>query len=312
MDHPPLSIGVDGGGTKTELILVDASGRILAQHTTGGCNPSHLGADGARAVLLTALEALLAESKIEPSSRSLSHPKSKIRATRLFMAGSPAAWQEIAGLIHGFGKVETDTDALPVLELATDGEPGLVLHAGTGSFVSARAPDGSLHYAGGLGWRFGDPGSGFDLGRRAIAHALLELQGWSIPSGLGEALQEHTGLVDETAIKRSLYSSPDANAHIAGFSRRVMELVQQGCPPARAVLDASLNDLIAQARLVTDKLFPGATAITCGVSGTILNTPAATAALKALAETHAWRVHYRFITDPPIEGVRRLLVRANP
>lgn len=305
MDHPPLSIGVDGGGTKTDLILVDCSGRILAQHVTGGCNPSHLGADGARAVLLTALEALLAASKIE-------HPKPKIRATRLFMAGSPAAWQEIAGLIHGFGRIETDTDALPVLELATGGQPGLVVHAGTGSFVSARAPDGSVHYAGGLGWRFGDPGSGFDLGRRAIAHALLELQGWSPASGLGEALQEHTGLADETAIKRSLYTSPDANAHIAGFARRVLELIPRGCKPAQLVLATSIADLVAQARLVTDKLFPGATAIACGVSGAILNTPAAAFALKALAETQAWPVHYRFITEPPIEGVRRLLVRANP
>ena len=36
-----------------------------------------------------------------------------------------------------------------------------------------------MHYAGGLGWRFNDPGSGYDLGRRAIARALLD--DWTTP-----------------------------------------------------------------------------------------------------------------------------------
>ena len=74
---------------------------------------------------------------------------------------------------EGFGKVVACDDSRPVLELATGGKPGLVLHAGTGSFVAAQAPDGTLHYAGGTGWRFGDPGSGYDLGLlRAVTNAV--------------------------------------------------------------------------------------------------------------------------------------------
>ncbi len=288
------SIGVDGGGTKTDLILVDGAGTIIARHGAAGCSPSHLGIDGARAVLTDALVAVRGD-----------HP---VTRTRLFMAGSPAAWREIAAQLHGFGRISTDTDALPVLELGTGGEPGLVLHAGTGSFVVARAPDGSTHYAGGLGWKFGDPGSGYELGRRAIAHALLELQGWATPTGLGDALKQHTGLDDAPAITRSLYAQADANARIAAFTRRVLELAGNGCAPAQAALAGSLAELVAQGRLVTTKLFPDATRITCGVSGAILNTAVATFTLQALAENHAWPVEFRFITEPPIEGVRRLLL----
>lgn len=288
------SIGVDGGGTKTDLILVDATGTIVGRHTAAGCSPSHLGVDGARTVLTDALVAVRGD---RPVTR-----------TRLFMAGSPATWREIAAQLHGFGRVSTDTDALPVLELGTGGEPGLVLHAGTGSFVVARAPDGSTHYAGGLGWKFGDPGSGYELGRRAVAHALLELQGWAAASGLGDALREHTGLNDAPAITRSLYAEADANARIAGFARRVLELAAAGCAPAQAALAGSLTELVEQGRLVTAKLFPDATHITCGVSGAILNTPVATFTLQALAASRAWPVGFRFISEPPIEGVRRLLI----
>jgi N-acetylglucosamine kinase-like BadF-type ATPase len=300
--NPSYRIGVDGGGTKTELILVDAAGNIVARHIGPGCSPSHLGADKARTVLLAALESLLAESK-------LPEPKTQIAATKLFMTGSGATWREIAALLHGYGTVTNFPDSLPVLELATGGAPGLALHAGTGSFVAARAPDGSVHYAGGLGWRFGDPGSGYELGRRAIAAALLELQGWAPATALSEALKTHVALHDAAAITRYFYTDPDANARIAAFAPRAIELAQQGCRPAQFALASSLAELVAQARLVTDKLFPGAKSILCGVSGAVLNNPAATYALRALAETHGWPVEFRFITEPPSEGVRRLVQR---
>lgn len=302
MANPPYRIGVDGGGTKTELILVDRTGTVVARHVGPGCNPSHLGADGARTVLLTALEALAEKSKIQ-------NPKSKIQATRLYVAGSAGTWHEIAALLHGYGTVTHGPDSLPVLELATNGGPGLVLHAGTGSFVAARAPDGTVHYAGGLGWRFGDPGSGYELGRRAIASALLELQGWAPATGLGEALQAHTGLSDAASITRLFYTDPETNARIAAFAPRTIELAQKGCRPAQVALASSVGELVAQGRLVTEKLFPGAKDITCGVSGAVLNNPAAHYALQAFAESNGWPVKLHFITEPPSEGVRRLLLR---
>ena len=103
-------------------------------------------------------------------------PAPMIVSTLLCMAGSRSFWQAFAADLTGYGRVSTMDDSRPVLELATHGQPGIVLHGGTGSFVAARAPDGSLHYAGGLGWRFGDAGSGYDIGRRTIIRALLEAQ----------------------------------------------------------------------------------------------------------------------------------------
>lgn len=309
MANPSYRIGVDGGGTKTELLLVDSAGVIVARHVGPGCNPSHLGADKARTVLLTALEALLAESSSSKSLGQIENPKSKISATRLFVAGSAVTWREIVAQLHGYGAVTHGPDSLPVLELATGGAPGLVLHAGTGSFVAARAPDGSVHFAGGLGWRFGDPGSGYELGRRAIASALMELSGWSPATGLGAALQAHLGLEDAIAIKGALYADPEVNARVAAFAPAVIALAAKGCHPAQAALAGSIGELVAQGRLVTEKLFPGAKDITCGVSGAVLNNPAAHYALQAFAEANAWPVKMHFITEPPSEGVRRLLLR---
>jgi N-acetylglucosamine kinase-like BadF-type ATPase len=320
-----LRIGVDGGGTKTDCILLDEHGAVAAHRTAPGCNPSLVGPERARAVLTEALQALVAEASRLPDPGGTPLEKAGMRPALipaagsssttvdrvlLCMAGSQSFWRETAAGLEGYGRVETMSDSLPVLELATDGGPGLVVHAGTGSFVAARAPDGSVHYAGGLGWRFGDPASGYDLGRRAIALALLELQDWLPRTALAEQLCAHTGLADYTANSRWLYRGEDANATIAAFAPRVVELAGQGCAPAQRVIVESLTDVSALVNAVCSRLFPGATIhapVPCGVSGALLNQPPCWFALCALAATHAWPVELRPVTARPIEGVRRLL-----
>ena len=309
MKNSSYKIGVDGGGTKTEFILVDASGAVVARHLASGCNPSQVGPEKAREILVAGLDVLLSQSKIET-------PKSKIAATHLYMAGSPAFWRETADALCDCGSVTTGPDSLPVLELATGGAPGLVLHAGTGSFVTARAPDGSVHYAGGLGWKLGDAGSGFDLGRRAISHALLELQALSWSRGnpaavspLATALRSHTGLADYAANSRFFYNDPGANASIAAFAPRVLELAEHDCGPAQQVVADSVTDLARLADQVIHRHFPAMTApVPCGVSGRILNSVPAAFALRSLAAKLRWPVALNFITASPSEGVRRLLL----
>jgi len=307
-------IGVDGGGTKTEFILVDAAGTIIARHLAAGCNPSQCGPDNSRAILQAGLAALL-------ESAPASGLRPPVSALHLYMAGSTATWREIAAGLSGFGALVIAPDSLPVLELATGGAPGLVLHAGTGSFVTARPPDGSVHYAGGLGWKLGDAGSGFDLGRRGLALALLELQ--ALPpsaagspplqqvSPLAEALRAHTGLADYAANSRFFYQDPAANAAIAGFAPRVLELAEQDCGPAQQVVADSVTDLARLADQVIHRLFPAPTApLPCGVSGRILNSVPAAFALRSLAAKLRWPVALHFITESPAEGVRRLLVKS--
>lgn len=292
-------IGVDGGGSKTECILVDAAGEIIARHLAPGCNPNVVGVEQARLIVTDALCALLAQAKIHDA-------RSAVAATRLFMSGAPGFWQEFAAQLEGFGLTSAAPDSLPVLELATDGRPGLVIHSGTGSFVAARAPDGAIHYAGGLGWRFGDPGSGYDLGRRAISRALLELQGWSTPSRLSVVVRDHCGLEDAGAITRFFYQDSSPNAKISALAPHVLHLATEGDLTAHQILLDSTVELLELAARVATTLFPGTALDTlpAGLSGPILTHPTV---LQALAPRSP--LAFRPVEGSPIEGVRRLLRR---
>jgi N-acetylglucosamine kinase-like BadF-type ATPase len=288
-------IGIDGGGTKTECILVDPSGAIAARHTGPGCSPSLVGAPRSREIAAGVLKEVRAE-----------HPSVAISHTLLCMAGSRAFWKEVGDGLVGFGQISTMDDSVPVLELATRGDPGLVIHAGTGSFVAARSLDGAVHYAGGIGWRFGDEGSGYDLGRRAIARALLELQGWAEPSGLGALVRERTGKSTSGEVSVYFYGDPATNNGVAGLAPDVLRLAGAGDPAAGEAVSHSVLHLLGLAVSVTDQLFPGKRpeSFRAGVSGHILNHPFAYRALLSKAPFPLTKV-----TESPIEGVRLLLAR---
>lgn len=295
-------IGVDGGGTKTELILVDAEGAEIARLIAAGCNPSQVGSEQARQILHQAL-AELTHKYPGPVSHSV-----------LCMAGNGAFWQETASALKNYGTVTTLDDSHPVLELATNGKPGLVLHAGTGSFVAARAFDDSIYYSGGLGWKFGDPGSGFDIARRALASALLELQSHRTAGGalspLAEATCEHTGLKDYSGNSRFFYHDPAANAKIATFAPHVLALAENGESSAIKSVNESVADLAYQANQAIVRLFPNPSPVVpCGISGRILNSSPAAAAIRSLANQLKWPVDLKFMDIPPIEGVRQLLAK---
>ena len=296
--NPIYKVGVDGGGSKTECILIDEAGAIVRRQVAPASNPNVVGAEQARLVVTDALCALIAN-----------HP-GEISETALFMAGNRPFWQEFAASLTGFGRANSGDDSLPVLELATDGGPGIVLHSGTGSFVAARDRDGAVHYAGGLGWRFGDPGSGYDLGRRAIARGLLELQGWAPPSRLGATIRDATPLgelADAAMLTKYFYSEPTPNQKIAALAPAVLRLAAEGDYTAHLLILESTGELLDLAVRVAAKLFPDTAAdeLPAGLSGPILTHAVVQEALVPRSP-----LALVALTEAPIEGVRRLLARS--
>lgn len=296
----PFRIGVDGGATKTECILVDAAGEIVARHLAPGCNPNLLGAEQARLVITDALCHLVQDAA--------GHPR-PVASTHLFVAGSRTFWRDTALHLTGFGEITVADDSLPVLELATCGQPGLVLHAGTGSFVAARDPAGNLHYAGGTGWRFGDPAGGYDLGRRAISRALLELQGWTPMTRLGPTVRDATGLgtaADAAAVTRFFYQHPEPNRAIAALAPALLRLAAEGDATVLQLVTEAVEELAALATRVATRLFPDRPLDTlpAGLSGPILTHSAVVPLLTARSPLPLVPV-----TGTPIEGVHRLVLR---
>ena len=322
-------IGVYGDDAKTEYILVDSAGRISAHRTTIGCNPNlFLDQDTIRSVLIEAMAELVAAAKTL-------HPGGRLTHTVLCMPGNQSFWHGIAARIPDYSPVSILGTYVPTLELAINGQPGLVLHCGRlHSFVAARGPDGTLHCAGNFGWRISDASSHYDLGRRALIRTLQELQGWAGPSELGQVIgvamklpdaerrrikqvPPESGILsdamksnDATALAILLDTPPTSPAMVADLAQHVFTLAAAGDGAATAIMRDSVAELCRLAGTVQEKLFgrptPASHGLVVGLSGPILQTSPARAALKL---AFGDKVKFVPITDTPVEGLRRLLAR---
>jgi N-acetylglucosamine kinase-like BadF-type ATPase len=162
-------LGFDGGGTKTDCVLADASGQVLERSTAGPSNPVRTGYTKAWFSLSEAADAVLGRHKIRADGiqgvcaglGGAGRSGVARRATTFFERSYPNA------------KVLVTTDLEIALEAAFGAGEGIMLLAGTGSAAFGRDANGHTARAGGRGPWFSDEGSAFDIGRRAFQAVAL-------------------------------------------------------------------------------------------------------------------------------------------
>ena len=158
-----LVLGFDGGGTKTECVLMDETGVVLARSRAGASNAVNVGAEASAAALADAgLRALRMASK---SPKDVSFVLAGISG-----AGEPSARSAIqSNLQPSFPQATIAITSDLVLSLGATGEsPSAVVIAGTGSAALGKS-GGKMARSGGFGPIIGDVGSANDIGRKTTA-----------------------------------------------------------------------------------------------------------------------------------------------
>lgn len=157
-------LGFDGGGTKTECVLMDETGAILARSRSGASNVVNVGAKASAAALAEAGREALHMAEKQPSNVAFV-------LAGISGASEPAAQAEIEALLQPtFPNASiVITSDLPLTLAATGEIPSVVVIAGTGSAVLGRTAPLKLARAGGFGPIIGDPGSANDIGRKTVA-----------------------------------------------------------------------------------------------------------------------------------------------
>jgi N-acetylglucosamine kinase-like BadF-type ATPase len=227
-------LGFDGGGTKTECVLMDESRQILAHARSGPSNPARVGVEVALASLLEAAEKALAASGI---------PAADVAAIYGAIAGvgNPQVNSDLGRKLRlkfPNATVLLDTD-LNVALAATQEIPSVLVIAGTGSAVLGRDSLDHLAREGGLGPILGDPGSAYDIGRKAVVISLRQSRhGENSPLGKEILSAFHC---DWTELQSQIFANAD------GVLSRVFPIVakaaSEGDNSARDVLHSAAEDL---------------------------------------------------------------------
>jgi len=197
-------LGFDGGGTKTECVLMDAAGKIVARTVSGPSNPYRVGVESAareieKAADLCLKEAGLGRNAVAAIGAGLAgtgDPKLKEGMCASLEASFPGA------------AVSIFTDLETALAAAGEG-PVIVLVAGTGSAAIGRNAQGQIWRTGGQGPRLGDDGSAFDIGSRAVARAMRERERKGTESVLGMKILEQLGCASWKELQERADEQPD-------------------------------------------------------------------------------------------------------
>jgi N-acetylglucosamine kinase-like BadF-type ATPase len=197
-------LGFDGGGTKTECVLLDSQQRIRATTRSGPSNPFRIGHEAATTALNEAAQSAAREAGIDLQ---------KIAALCAGLAGvgssqSHEEMQEHIANAFPNAKIRLITDLELSLESIAQRE-AIVLVAGTGSSALGRDAQGHTARAGGHGPLLSDQGSAFDVGRLAVAAAVRERDRTGSDSPIGTEILHHLKFSNWTELRDRARAAAD-------------------------------------------------------------------------------------------------------
>ncbi len=246
----PITLGVDGGGTKTVCIVLDQAKTVIGTGRAGSTNRNSVGDAVAKANLHEAIQVAMQASGCKGQA---------IAGICLGMAGVDRAGEQtivaewVAEVLPGVQALIYN-DALVALASGTGGDLyGVVVISGTGMIVYGVDRAGQRRRAGGWGPLISDLGGGYDLGRAALRAVANATDGTGPPTALQHAVLTHLGLTEPQAIIPWAYAEISW-ARIAALAPLVSTCAQQGDRVANAIVDQAAADLAAPVQAVVQGL----------------------------------------------------------
>lgn len=240
-------LGLDGGGTKTECVLLDEMQRVVTRSRGGPSNPMRVGFGGALAAVCEAVRIAIHNAQISADEivslcagiAGTAYPKSAVKMKHLLE-------EEFPGKIV---RVCTDLDL--TLE-GTGVGAAVVLIAGTGSAAVGRDAQGNTGRVGGHGPLLGDEGSAYHVGRCAVIDALRHFERTGADTPLGAKILSETAEPSWADLQSRAHSSPDQV-----FPRLfplVLREAESGDPAARALIDECAAALAGLVEALAERL----------------------------------------------------------
>jgi glucosamine kinase len=245
----PLVAGVDAGGSSTRVVVLDADGAERAR-LTGAGSAVRAGGEASSAETVMRL--------VGDAVRRAGAAGIEALVVGAAGAGHAAPREAFIGHLRSGGappltRVVTDAEAAYASVFGEDA--GILVLSGTGSIALARDPDGTWNRAGGWGWRVGDEGSGYAIGRAGVAAVGRALDGRGPATSLGTTLPRTAGAADAASLM--LWAREAAPAEVAALGAEVQEAAARGDPVAEGIVAEAAQALLAHARALATR-FPAA------------------------------------------------------
>lgn len=256
-------LGIDGGGTKTRCAIA-RDGKIVATSNTGASNLVRRSEDDVRTALHGAIRSACATAEIAPE---------QIEAACLGLGG--ASRENIAARVREIvGEVlrcptEVVGDMLVAFDAAMRGGAGVVVIAGTGSIAYGCDEKGDTARAGGWGSVISDEGSGYWIGKNALAAAFRALDTGRTTVLIGH-IMDAWSLPNRDELVAVANRNPQPN--FAELAPVVFKAAAEGDAIAQELLSSAGAELAKLAKVVVRRLWPPGNKMHVAALGGVFST----------------------------------------
>lgn len=253
------TLGIDGGGSKTAVTIIDDSERVIGRGLGGGTNTNFTNRRSAVAAFKRAIRQALAEAGLQPADITY--------AGSTFSMAAGQAFKDLGIECEPLqvGEPEVAFERAGIRQMR-----GIALIAGTGSSCFGYGDECRRFHSGGWGALLGDEGSAFDIGLRAIKRALAAMDG-RLPETL---LVDHLKSYFAARSLRDVINRCGIRINqplVAGFATHTSEAAIAGDEAALEILKSAGEELGELAVFVARRVFDKSSEFPVVLAGGVFN-----------------------------------------
>ena len=248
-----IYLGVDGGGTKTEAVLIDDKGQIVGQGQAGGSNPAVFGIKKSLDNIATAIKKTIKNfpgTAGIPACLAIAGVNTKKEAENFRKAA--LAHSKLSKIISKNSIVVNDTQA--ALRAGTNEKNAIVLIAGTGSNCFGVNESGQIAKSGGRDFILSDEGSGYAIGLSVLKGVTKMSDGRASMSVLKDLLFSQLKINSIDQLTEIVNSKPWNKTDIANVAPLAEKAVQKGDRLASEIIKTAAGELGMLIKAVAEKL----------------------------------------------------------
>lgn len=241
-------LALDGGNSKTDVVLISGAGAVLARARSGPFIPHRIGAGAAVDSLEPAIRSVLADAGV---------PSADYLTAYLANADLPIEEDRIRDAMIGQGWASTvavENDTLAMLRAGTDERHGVAVVCGAGINCVGIAEDGRRLRFPALGRITGDWGGGLFLAKETLWSTSRAEDGRGPDTALSAAVARHFGRPTAVAVAQALHLGEIDHDRIHELVPVLLDVAESGDAVAVSLVRRQVEEIALLVTVTLERL----------------------------------------------------------
>ena len=249
-------LGVDGGATKTTVLITDIKGNNIAESESGSSNYKSVGIELARANISRAI--------LKAMDKTNNFKKITFKSVCFGLSGNDSS--EDRNIYHKIifdskikdyldpGNTIICNDTRIGLAAGSDSKNGIMIICGTGSNCFGINEEGKEVKVNGWDFILGDEGSGYEIGIKGLRALMRAYDGRGKSTLLSKTILEDLNIKNVSELIRWAYSGPFFKDKIAAVAKIVCRTAEMGDKISIKILKGEAMEAVNSVTVVANEL----------------------------------------------------------